>query len=898
MRVPFSWVKEYVAWEGTVEELAELLTMSGTEVEGIDWVGAQRDPENLSRFVVGRVVTRERHPNADKLSLCQVDVGEPNGGVKQIVCGADNFAAGDVVPVSMTGATLEAGLKLKKANLRGVESDGMIMSEQELGYEEKSPGIAVLPADWQVGAPLQHYLPVSEAVLELELTSNRPDCFSIYGIAREVAAAAGLELAPPPTAAPAVLGGAPADEAIAVEVADPDLCPRYGARVIRGVEVGESPAWLKARLTHAGMRPINNVVDVTNYVMLGWGQPLHAFDAAKVRGGTLIARRAKEGEKIVTLDEVERTLDGEMLVIADVERPLVIAGVFGAVDAEVGADTADLVLEAANFSGPSILRTELHTGIRSEASNRFEKGLDANLVPGGLDFASRLFDELCGGTVAPGMVDVRQPLPAPPRLRYRPAACNALLGYAVADGEQAAILRRLQCEIEDGEGACAAGAAVADADGPARRDAGDADGPAGGGAVDACWVTPPTFRPDLEREVDLIEEVGRIAGYGRSPETLPRHRVAGGLTRPQQVRRAVRRALAGCGLDEAITYTFVGPDALSALGLPESDVRLDPVRLSNPMSVEQSVMRTSLLPGLVQAVRDNVDRLNDPPNLFELGRVYLWDEQTSEAPAHAAEPGAVLPHEPEAVGIVLAGPLQDEHWTMGARPTDFFTLKGVVDALLGALRLTGEYSPLGESAEQHPYLHPGKAAIVSVTVAGRDARGADGGGGQSEGGQGGRGQGGRDGASAQRGGREVRGTPVGVLGLLRPDVAAAYGIDDHELYVATLELERIDAVALRGAGFDELGAYPPAEQDLAVIVGRDVAAGDVVAIARRAGGKLTRSVRVFDVYEGDQIPGDKRSLALRVVMRSPERTLGEKDIAGVRGKILKALEREFEASLR
>jgi len=429
MRVPFSWIKEYVAWQGTVEELAEVLTMSGTEVEGIDWVGAPRDPENLSRFVVGKVLTREKHPNADKLNLCTVEVGEKNGGVRQIVCGAHNFEAGDTVPVSLSGAVLENGLKLKKANLRGVESDGMIMSEQELGYEEKSPGIAVLPDEWIVGEPLQRYLPVSEAVLELELTSNRPDCFSIYGIAREVAAAARLELAPPPTAGPAAFGGSPASEAIAVEVADPDLCPRYGATVIRGVTIGESPAWLKARLTHAGMRPINNVVDVTNYVMLGWGQPLHAFDAGKIRGGKLIARRAAAGEKIVTLDGVERTLDDQMLVIADVERALVIAGVFGSVDAEVDDQTTDIVLEAANFSGPSILRTELHTGIRSEASNRFEKGIDANLVPGGLDFADRLFAELCGGTVAPGIVDTGGVPPAPAVLSYRPGKADALFGY-------------------------------------------------------------------------------------------------------------------------------------------------------------------------------------------------------------------------------------------------------------------------------------------------------------------------------------------------------------------------------------------------------------------------------------------------------------------------------------
>jgi phenylalanyl-tRNA synthetase beta chain len=824
MRVPFSWIKEYVDWRGTVEELAELLTMSGTEVEGIDWVGAPRDPENLSRFVVGKVLTRDRHPNADKLSLCTVEVGVANGGVRQIVCGADNFQAGDTVAVSLSGAVLENGLKLKKANLRGVESDGMMMSEQELGYEEKSPGIVVLPDEWIVGRPLQDYLPVSEAVLELELTSNRPDCFSIYGIAREVAAAARLELAPAPTAAPAAFGGAPAEGAIAVEIADPDLCPRYGATVIRGVVMGASPPWLKARLTHAGMRPISNVVDVTNYVMLAWGQPLHAFDAGKIRGDKLIARRAAAAERIVTLDGVQRTLDEHMLVIADVERPLVIAGVFGSVDAEIDAHTTDIVLEAANFSGPSILRTEMHTGIRSEASNRFEKGIDAHLVPGALDFAGRLFAALCGGTVAPGMVDAGG-VPAPPaQVPYRPARCDTLLGYALPAAEQAGILRRLECEVaESGEE----------------------------------WsVTPPAFRPDLIREVDLIEEVGRIAGYDISPETLPRHTTCGGLTGLQKVRRAVRSALAGCGLDEVITYTFVAPDAVAPFGLPEGDVRLDPVRLSNPMSVEQSVMRTMMLPGLLGVVRANIDRLNEPPSIFEIGKVYLWDEPVP-APAHAAEPGAVLPHEPEVVGIVLAGPLEAENWTGAGRPTDFYTLKGVVDALLAALRLRGEYAPLDEQAAHVPSLPPGKAALVSVPGAG----------------------------------------DTGVLGQLRPDVAAAFGLDGLAVYIATLN-GRFATAALQTAAFADLGTYPLASQDLAVVVDRGVPAADVVEQARRAGGKLVRSVRVFDVYEGDQVPRDKRSLALRVVMGSPERTLTEKDIAGVRAKILKALERELAATLR
>jgi phenylalanyl-tRNA synthetase beta chain len=376
------------------------------------------------------------------------------------------------------------------------------------------------------------------------------------------------------------------------------------------------------------------------------------------------------------------------------------------------------------------------------------------------------------------------------------------------------------------------------------------------GAGDVWTVTPPTFRPDLIREVDLIEEVGRIAGYDRAPETLPSHSIVGGRDWPQLVRRAARLALAACGLDEVITYSFIAPDALEPLGLPEGDVRLDPVRISNPMSVEQSVMRTMLLPGLLKTVKDNVDRLNDPPNIFEIGKVYLWDEPVP-APAHAAEPGAVLPREPEAIGIVLSGPLRDEHWTGGARATDFYTLKGCVDALLAEFGLTGDYAPLGDMGARFPFLHPGKSATVSVK-----GRGA-----------------------------------TGVLGQLRPDVAAACGLGDLDIYVASIN-DSFAQAPLWTTEFSDLGAYPPATQDLAVVVGRDVPAAAVAEQADRAGGKLVTSVRVFDVYEGDQVPADKRSLALRVVMRSPERTLNEKDISGVRAKIIKALEREFQATLR
>ncbi len=867
MRLPISWLRDYVDWTGSPEELAELLSMSGSEVEGIDWVGAPRDADNVARFVIGKVLICGRHPNADKLSLCTVDVGEPNGGIKQIVCGAANVKAGQTVPVSLTGAVLWNGLKLKKANIRGIESDGMILSEAELGYEGDSEGIVELSHDWTLGAPLSEYLPVAEPVLDIEVTPNRPDCLSVYGMAREVAAVTGLELAPPPTAEPPSFGGAPAADDLAVEVADEDLCARYGARVIRGLRIGGSPAWLKARLTHAGMRPISNVVDVTNYVMLAWGQPLHAFDLKKIGGGKLIVRRAKDGEKITTLDEVERTLDAEMCVIADIERPLVIAGVFGSVDAEVDEDTADLALEAATFTGPNILRTEQRTGIRSEASSRFEKGLDQELVPGGLAMASRLLAELCGGEVAPDTIDVRAGEPAPRRIGYRPAKADALLGVEVTPADQAAILRRLECEVDED---------------------------------DSAWtVTPPSFRADLEREVDLIEEVGRVFGYDKVPETLPLRRDAiGTLSQSQRLRRALRTALVEAGLDEVITYAFIPREALAPLELPEGDERLHTVELANPMSTEQAVMRTTLMPSLLGVVRENLARQNAAPNVFELGRVYLWDEHREPAPDHAAggQRGLELPHEAETLGIVLAASIAGENWTGPVRATDFATVKGIVERALAAAGVSGasfaappepapgvagqaddsashdeagdgsgEKAGEGEAAGKpadplagpFPYLHPGKSAVVTS-------------------------------------GRTV----LGYLGELRADVAAAFGVEDGSVYVAELSVDRLARKAFRRRLFEDLVTYPPSSQDLAVVADRTVPAADIVATARKAGGKLVHDVSVFDVYEGDQVPEGKRSLALRVVMRSAERTLTEKDITSVRQRLLAALERDYGAELR
>jgi len=877
MRVPLSWLKEYVPWEGTAEELADLLSMSGTEVENVVAVGAPGTAENLGLFRVGRVVHKERHPNADKLWLCRVAVApgweaaadaidEGGGAVRQIVCGADNFEQGDTVAVALSGSVLQGGLKLRKAKLRGVASDGMILSEQELGFEEESPGIAVLPGDWPVGAPLADYLPVAETVLELEITPNRPDCLSVYGVAREVAAVAQLPLEPPvPEVAPTA--GVPASDDIAVEVLDPDLCPRYGARVIRDVVHNESPFWLKARLTHAGMRPISSLVDVTNYAMLAVGEPLHAFDRDKIAGGRLIVRRAGAGEHIRTLDDVDRRLSDDMLVIADVEGPSAIAGVMGSERSEVDEATRHIVLEAATFSGPNIMRTSKALALRSEASNRFEKGLDREYVPQGLELACRLYHEICEGVVAPGMVDVAVPPPPPAPIRYRPARSDGLLGMAIPPGEQADILRRLGCAVEGGTPAAARAGETGAGEAERQRGGEDrqrsADGRPGTGddrptpAGVAMTVASPSWRADLEREVDLVEEVGRVYGLDRVPETLPLQREAvGGLTAAQKLRREARRSLAQTGLDEVVTYAFEAAGGVEALGLAPDDERLRRVHLANPMSAEQAVMRTTLLPQLLTAVRDNLARQNYPVAVFEQGRVYLRRPEGEEASADAdaAPTSREAPaDEREMLGIALCGPLRGEHWLAEPAPSTFYTLKGVVERLLRAIGVReAEYSPSPE-----PFLHPGKSADLLLD-----------------------------------------GRRAGYLGQVRPDVLRALGVEADEVYAAELSVEALTEAASRRVAFEDTVAYPAASQDLALVVDADVPAADVVGLIERSGGKLLRGAWVFDVYEGDQVPAGKRSLAVRLTMRAPDRTLSEKDVNGVRRKVVSALERELGATLR
>ena len=571
MRLPLDWLREYVAVDASVEELADRLGTATCEVERVIRRGVADADGNLGLYRVGRVLEAGKHPNADRLQLCRVDVGE--GEPRQIVCGAWNFGVGDRVAVALPGAVLPGGERLEQAKLRGAVSEGMILSEKELELGTDHAGILVLPDPFEPGTPLGDVLPLGEDVLELEVMPNRPDLLSIYGIAREVAALYDAELAPPPGEDPERVG----DELVDVQVEDLEGCPRYIGRVFRDVRVGPSPPLIKARLTAADMRPISNVVDVTNYVMLALGNPLHAFDQAKLAERRIVVRRARSGEAIQTLDGTLRPLEESDLVIADAARPVAIAGIMGSLETEVHEATTDVLLEAANFEPVGILKSSERLGLRTEGSNRWEKGVDPYLAEQAAKLATQLIVELSGARWT-GETDVRGELPERPVARLRPERTDELLGIEVPPDEQRRILERL-------------GFAVAD-----------------------DWaVTVPTWRArDVTREADLVEEVGRFR-LPDVPFTLPRRReMFGLLTREQRLRRLVEEALVGCGLSEAYTPSLVAEDP---------DERA--FRLPEPLSADQAVLRTTLMHGLIASAQRNLDAGNEQVALFELGRVYL-----------------------------------------------------------------------------------------------------------------------------------------------------------------------------------------------------------------------------------------------------------------------------------
>jgi phenylalanyl-tRNA synthetase beta chain len=665
MRLPLFWLRDYVDPGLEAFKLAERLDLTGTEVERIYTHGVTA----LENFMVGRVLTAERHPDADRLTVCTVSIGE--GDVAQIVCGAPNVAAGQTVAVAQPGAVMPDGTRLKRAKLRGVESQGMILAEDEVAIGTDHDGIMVLDDDLVPGTPLADVLPIATDVLELEITSNRPDCLSIYGMAREVHAATGAPLADPPWSDdPGTPGDVPG---VRIDVEAPDLCPRFTARLFEDVEIGPSPEWLKARLMASGQRPINNVVDITNYVMLLTGQPLHAFDWDLVAGGHLVVRRAQPGETITTLDDVERRLDPDVCIICDDDGPTSIAGLMGGARSEVQPTTTRVVMEAANWHGPNLQRVSQRLGLRTEASTRFEKQIAPEQAMDGQAVAARLMIELTGARLVEGTVDVGGPGPAPKTIRLRDEKVTGLLGTEVPISAQADLLEKLDFTVVD-EG-------------------------------DGLDVTVPYFRRnDVTREVDLIEEVARLWGLDKLPSTLPsRHDASGRLEPEQRLRRRAADALVGAGFSEAIGWSFQAPEMALKLRIPD----VPAVHVRNPLSEDLSVMRTTLLGSLLDSVRHNRARGAEDVRLFEEGAIYL-NRPHGREPTPAEQRGTPLPDEQMHLAALMTGRVRPASWRdPEPPPADFFAAKGALTTLLDALRV-----PWTVERTEEPFLHPGRAARV------------------------------------------------------------------------------------------------------------------------------------------------------------------------------------------
>ncbi len=791
MQFSEAWLRDWVDPGVDTQALTEALTLAGLEVDSVTPAAPA-----FSGVVVGEVLDCQRHPNADKLSLCQVSVGDE--APLQIICGASNVRAGIKVPVATVGAVLPGDFKIKKAKLRGVESFGMICSAAELGLAESSDGIMVLPADAPVGEDFRAWLQLDDQIIDIDLTPNRGDCLSIAGLAREV----GVIFRKPVTDWPLEPVPAAGERALEVSLEAPAACPRYACRVIEGIDPSaETPLWMQERLRRSGLRAIHPVVDVTNFVMLELGQPMHGFDLDKIEGKIRV-RLAQAGEPLALLDGSQVTLRDDTLVIADQNRPLALAGIMGGADSAVSDTTRDILLEAAFFAPAAIAGKARSYGLHTDSSHRFERGVDPGLAVTALERATDLLLSITGGRAGP-VVEASDPahLPQRPEVPLRPARVARLLGVEIPADEIEEILTRL-------------GMALTPAD-------------------EGWQVTPPSSRFDIAIEADLIEEVARIHGYHRIPDNHSAAPVRV-QARPEAALRLERARALLVDLDfhEVITYSFIAPDLAEKI-TPHAE----PIRLANPISEEMSVMRASLWPGLIATLQRNLARQQTRVRLFETGLVFLKDGDDI--------------HQPRRLGGLIQGTDLPEQWGAKARPVDFFDLKGVVESLLGLVDRPDafRFEPL-----EDPALHPGQAARV--------LRGDE---------------------------------PVGRLGLLHPALQKALDLDT-EVYLFELDLEPLAMGRL--PAFEPLSRYPAIRRDLAILVARDLPWAQVEAVARQAAPEVVRDIRLFDVYTGENIDPDRKSLALSLILQDYSHTLTDEEIEDAVRRVQEALETSLAAKLR
>ncbi len=798
MKVLLNWLKEYVDFDLSPFELADRLSNAGIPVESVKYLG-----EKLDQVVVGEIVEITPHPQATHLSLCQVSVGKEN---LSVVCGAPNIEVGQKVPVALPGAILPNNMRIEEVNIKGALSQGMICSEAELGAGDDTSGILVFPKETAIGTEVKKVLGLDDYLIEFEITPNRPDCLGIIGISREVAALLKRGLKKPLVKLTEI------EESISskvkIEIADPYLCPRYSARLITGVKIAPSPPWMQRRLRFSGIRPINNVVDITNYVMLETGQPLHAFDFEMLAQSTIIVRRAHNGERITTLDGVERELDSTMLVIADAQNPVALAGIMGGSTSEVSPKTQSILLESAHFAPSSILRTSRKLGLLTEASARFEKGVDPSGTIYAVERAAQMIKEISGGNIYRQTLDLYPKPRLPWVVNLRPWRVNQILGTNLTMNEINSILKGLDLDVAEEQG--------------------------------IFKVFIPTFRFDLEREIDLIEEVAREYGYSKIASTLPERGKPGGLSLKQKLKKEIRNFAISSGFWEVFTYSFINPASFDYLKLNPNHPWRKVLKIANPLSQDQSVMRTSLLPGLLEVLQRNVNRGIQNLAFFEIGVVFQPKDD------------AILPDECEKIALALLGSWRGRVWYRKEEKIDFFDGKGFLEALFNRLGIEGWRL---EKINQ-PFFHPERGAQVVFNS-----------------------------------------KVLGIIGELYYEVSKEYDLPENPILIE-LELGEILNLANLSRSFKEIPRYPPVVYDVAVILDESIPSQKVRDVILKAGEKLLEKVEVFDIYQGKKIPKGKKSLAFSLTFRSLERTLTEEEAKEVFHRVIAVLQSELEATIR
>lgn len=811
MKVSLKWLSEYVEVPEDLKAFCDRLDLTGTGVEGVERTGDIYD-----HVVTGQILEKEAHPDSDHMWVTKVDVGsanvdkEGNPEPLQIVCGAQNFNQGDHVVVATIGAVLPGDFKIKKSKLRGVVSCGMNCSARELGIGSDHDGIMILPEDAPIGMPLADYLNLSDTILDLEITPNRPDCLSMVGMAREVGAMYAADAKNPLDEMEAALKEASdmpsVDELASVTVKDVDRCPRYTARVIKNVKVGPSPDWLAERVTAAGARSINNVVDVTNYILFLFGQPLHAFDYDKLVDETgkanVIVRAAKEGEKLQTLDGEERELTEDMTVIATPEKAVGLAGVMGGFDSEVTEETTTILLEAATFEPGRTSRTSRNLGLISESSMRYERRVDDVEIDRMSAAAAQLLAEVSGGVVVPGVIDIYNTKTESETLEFRVPRFQAMMGEAIPREFIIDMLQRLGCEVNVEE-------------------------------EDTLKVVPPTFRPDLEREIDLYEEVLRLYGMDRIPSTLPGGPGRVGIkTEAQRIMDKINNTLRACGLNETMTYSFADPHELEQLRMPTEGMGI-PVELLNPLNAEQSVMRQSIIPGLIRSVAYNQSRGVHNIQLYETGVVFFGAE------------GKKSPKERNRLAAVMAGAMNDPAWNKESLNFGFFDGKGVIESLMRELALAKpRFKAL--SAEEAPHLQPGRAAQV-----------LDG------------------------------GTVLGWIGEIHPLACDTYEVQ-APLVAFELDLDALIKCARPARDYVDVPVFPAVTMDVAFVVDEEVTHEQLLRYITSAGGKLLDTVQLFDVYRDEaRLGAGKKSMAYALEYRAADRTLTTEEVDKQHARLIK-----------